>query len=125
MQSYAERPGQKAAQKAQVPQTFTGPLPMLGALFHEATLKNEENTFARNASLRRLDQSWRLSADNRDEVIVVGRVAPPAGPADEMLTGPNSPSKLWLKGTPGSGERWTIPGIARQETWVRFYLPVK
>jgi hypothetical protein len=125
VQAYAERPGQKAAQRAQVPQTFTGPLPMLGVLFHEATLKNEEGVFARNASLRRLDQSWRLSSENRDEVIVVGRASPPSGPAEEVLTGPNAPSKLWLKGFPGAGERWKIPGTARQETWVRFYLPVK
>ena len=101
------------------------PGPMLGALFHEATLKNEEGVFARNASVRRLDQSWRLSSENRDEVIVVGRAAPPSGPAEEVLTGPNAPSKLWLKGFPGEGERWKIPGTARQETWVRFYLPVR
>lgn len=125
VQSYAERPGQKASQKAQTPQAFTGPLPMLGVLFHEATLKNEEGSFARNASLRRLDQSWRLSPDNRDEVIIVGRAVPQTGPAEAVLSGPNSPSKLWLKGRPGDGERWKIPGTARQETWVRFYLPVR
>ncbi len=125
VQSYAERPGLKAAQKAQIPQTFTGPLPMMGVLFHEATLKNEEGVIARNASVRRLDQSWRLSAENRDEVIVVGRAAPPSGPAEDILSGPYSPSKLWLKGLPGAGERWKIPGTARQETWVRFYLPVR
>ncbi|MBN9121169.1 MAG: hypothetical protein J0I06_18795 [Planctomycetes bacterium] len=124
VQSYAERPGQKAAQKAQ-PQTLTGPLPLLGMLFHEATLKNEEGVYARNASLRRLDQSWRLSPENRDEVIVVGRAAPPSGPAEEVLSGPYAPAKLWLKGLPGAGERWKIPGTARQETWVRFYLPVR
>lgn len=125
VQSYAERPGQKAGAKAQIPQTFTGPLPMLGVLFHEVTLKNEEASFARNASLRRLDQSWRLSADNRDEVIIVGRAVPETGPAEDVLSGPNSPSRLRLKGRPGDGERPKIPGTARQETWVRFYLPVK
>jgi hypothetical protein len=124
VQSYAERPGQKVSQKQQ-PQALTGPLPMWGVLFHEATLKNEEGVYARNASLRRLDQTWRLSPENRDEVIVVGRTAPQYGPAEEVLTGPNAPSKLWLKGLPGSGERQKIPGTARQETWVRFYLPVK
>jgi hypothetical protein len=123
VQSYAERPGQKVAQKAQA-QTFAGPLPMMGVLFHEATLKNEEGVIPRNASLRRLDQSWRLSPDNRDEVIVVGRAAPPVDPAEDVLTGPYAPSKLSLKGGPGS-DRWKIPGTARQETWVRFYLPVR
>lgn len=124
VQSYAERPGQKLSQKQQ-PQAFTGPLPLWGVLFHEGTLKNEEGTYARNASLRRLDQSWRLSPDNLDEVIIVGRVAPQYGPAEEILSGPNAPSKLWLKGLPGSGDRQPITGTARQETWVRMYLPVR
>jgi hypothetical protein len=59
------------------------------------------------------------------EVIVVGRAVPQYGPAEEVLTGPNAPSKLWLKGLPGRDERQPIAGTARQETWVRFYLPVK
>ena len=60
-----------------------------------------------------------------EQVIVVGRVAPTSGPAEEILTGPNAPAKLWLKGLPGSGDRAKIPGTARQETWVRMYLPVR
>jgi hypothetical protein len=125
-QAFRERPGQKAAQKHQLQQqAFAGPLPLWTVLFHEGTLKNEENSFARNASLRRLDQSWRLSPENRDEVLIVGRIAPPPGPAEEVLTGGDAPAKLWLKGLPGAGERRPIPGTARQETWVRFYLPVR
>jgi hypothetical protein len=124
VQSYAERPGQKLSQKQQL-QALAGPLPMWGVLFHEAALKSEEGVIARNASLRRLDQSWRLSPDDLNEVIVVGRAVPQYGPAEEVLTGPNSPSKLWLKGLPGRDERQPIKGVARQETWVRFYLPVK
>jgi hypothetical protein len=125
-QSYRDRPGQKAGQKAQPNQQVlgpSGPLPLWGLLFHEAALKNEDGAFARNASLRRLDQSWRLHADNRDEVIIVGRAVTPVGPAESVLTG--APSLLSLKGQPGSADRWKIPGTARQETWVRFYLPVK
>ena len=125
VQSYAERPGQKLSQKAAQPAAVAGPLPMMGVLFHEGTLKNEEGVIPRNASLRRLDQSWRLSPENRDEVIVVGRAVPQTGPAEEVLTGPNAPSKLWLKGLPGRDDRRPIPGTARQETWVRFYLPVR
>ena len=125
VQSYAERPGQKPGQKAAQPAAFAGALPMMGVLFHEGALKNEEGVVPRNASLRRLDQSWRLSADNRDEVIVVGRAVPTTGPAEEVLTGPTAAAKLWLKGLPGSGDRRAIPGTARQETWVRFYLPVR
>jgi hypothetical protein len=125
-QTFRDRPGLKSAQKQQQQaQAFAGPLPMWTVLFHEATLRNDEGVVARNASLRRLDQSWRLSSENRHEVIIVGRVAPPPGPAEEVLTGPYAPSKLWLKGLPGSDERWKVPGTARQETWVRFYLPVR
>jgi hypothetical protein len=124
-QSYAEGPGQKGAQKAQPPPLFAGPLPMWGVLFHEAALRKDEGVIPRNASLRRLDQTWRLSAENRDEVIVVGRVAPPVGPAEDVLTGAAAPSKLWLKALPGAGQRPRVTGTARQETWVRFYLPVK
>ncbi len=124
VQSYAQRPGQKLSQK-QAPQTLIGPLPMWGVLFHEAMLKNEEGVFARNASVRRLDQSWRLTPDNLGEVIIVGRAVPEYGPAEAILTGANSPSKLSLKGLPGRDVRTPIPGVARQETWVRFYLPVR
>ncbi|AMV28970.1 hypothetical protein VT84_31540 [Gemmata sp. SH-PL17] len=124
--AYAQRPVQKNVQRQSLQQTaLGGPLPLMGMLFHEGALKNDEGVIAGNASLRRLDQSWRLAPDNRDEVIVVGRVAPPLGSAEDVLTGPNAPAKLWLKGLPGSGERRPIPGTARQETWVRFYIPVK
>ena len=128
VQSYAERPGPKSGQRTtQQVASFWGALPLWGVLFHEGALKNEEGVIPRNASLRRLDQSWRLTQDNRDEVIIVGRAISPVGPAEEVLTGPNAsaPAKLWLKGLPGAGERRPIPGTARQETWVRFYLPVK
>ena len=130
VQAYAERPGQKLSQRQQ-PQAFAGPLPMWGVLFHEAALKRDEGVIPRNASLRRLDLSWRLTADarddllNRDEVIVVGRAAPPIGMANDVLNGPYSPSKLWLKQLPAAGESPRIVGTARQETWVRFILPVR
>ena len=98
---------------------------MLGNLFHEASLRNEETEFPRNASVRRLDQSWRLSPYNRDEVILVGRVLPPPGPAEEVIGGPDSPTRLWLRELPGTRPRTPIPGTARQETFVRVYLPVR
>lgn len=124
VQAYAERPGQKNVQRQQQ-MVFTGPLPLTGVLFHEGALRNDEGVTARNASLRRLDQSWRLSEGNRAEVIVVGRAAPPLGASKDVLTGPYAPSKLWLKSLPGAGAYRDIPGTARQETWVRFYIPVK
>lgn len=124
VQAYAERPGQRAAQRAAA-QPYTGPIPLWSALFHEAALKNEDGVFARNASLRRLDQSWRLSEFNTDEVILIGRAVVPPSAAETALSGPESPTKLWLKALPGTGDRPTIVGTGRQETWVRLYLPIK
>jgi hypothetical protein len=124
VQAYTERPGQRAAQRAAA-QTYSGPIPLWSLMFHEAALKNEEGVFARNASLRRLDQSWRLSEFNTDEVIVVGRAVVPPTAAETALSGPESPTKLWLKALPGTGDRPAIVGTGRQETWVRLYLPVR
>ena len=101
-------------------QNASSHLPLLGMLFHEASLRNDEGVVPRNASLRRLDQSWRLTADNRGEVIVVGRVLPPLGTIEALFGGPESPSRLHLKEGPA-----TVTGMARQETYVRLYLPVK
>ncbi|MDB5306413.1 MAG: hypothetical protein JWO38_615 [Gemmataceae bacterium] len=102
-----------------------GSLPLMGLLFHEAALRHDEGVIPRNASLRRLDQSWRLAQENRAEVIVVGRVLPPRGPAEDLFGGPASPSRVWLKGLPGPGkDRPAVPGTGRQETYVRLYLPV-
>jgi hypothetical protein len=118
----------KVAQPApgmSTPATTGRSLPLLGVLFHESCLPHAEGVFPRNASLRSLDQSWRLTPEHRSEVILVGRVAPPVGPAEAALSGANSPSRLWLKGLPGSSERTPIPGTGRQETWVRVYLPVR
>jgi hypothetical protein len=129
--TYAERPG--AAKIASTQPGNSGPQPLLdnsfpfwGVFFHESSLTFGEGVIPRNASLRWLDQSWRLDPTNRSEVILVGRAAPPIGPSEATLSGPNAPSRLWLKGIPGVGEaRKPIPGTGRQETWVRVYLPVK
>lgn len=121
-----ERPGAAKAAGPQANPTATSEtLPLLGMLFHEASLTFGEGVIPRNASLRRLDQSWRLSPENRSEVILVGRATPPLGPAESTLCGADSPSRLWLRSLPGSGERAAIPGTGRQETWVRIYLPVR
>lgn len=117
----AGRPGSAPATSA----ASGNRLPLWGLLFHEASLRNEEGAVPRNASFRRLDQSWRLAPDNRDEVIVVGRVLPPPGPAEALFGGPASPSRIWLKALPGHGDRPAVPGTGRQETYVRLYLPIK
>lgn len=118
---FAERagPGGKSAPPGAVLTTLPT-LPLWGVLFHEASLRNEEGVVARNASLRRLDQSWRLAPDHRDEVILVGRVAPPEGRTDDVTAGPGSPARLRLKDGPNP-----LPGVLRQETFVRVYLPVR
>jgi len=108
--------GSKDAVKSTAPSTH---LPLWGMLFHEAALRNEDGVIPRNASLRRLDQSWRLAPDYRDEVIVVGRVVPPHGTIEERFNGPESPTRLLLK----YGK--SLPGYARQETYVRLFLKVK
>lgn len=106
----------KDAVKSTAPSTH---LPLWSMLFHEAALRNEEGVIPRNASLRRLDQSWRLAPDYRDEVIVVGRVLPPPGTIDERFNGSESPTRLLLK------DGKSLPGFARQETYVRLFLKVK
>ncbi|MBX9582204.1 MAG: hypothetical protein K2X87_18010 [Gemmataceae bacterium] len=102
-------------------------LPLWGLLFHEAALRNDEGVIPRNGSVRRLDQSWRLTPDNRGEVIVMGRAVPPPGPAADLFGGPASPTRLRLHGRPESRveDPPPVPGVGRQETYVRLYLPVK
>jgi hypothetical protein len=119
-------PTPTTAKRAAVP-TFAASS-LLSALFHEATVRSDDaNAVLQNASLRRLDQSWRLSPENRDEVILVGRVEPEHGPAEPLMTDPNpaSPTVLWLKGLPGESARQPVPGTMRQETFVRVFVPVK
>ena len=100
--------------------------PLWGLLFHESAMTYGEGVVPRNASLRRLDQSWRLDAGEKHQVILVGRASPPNGPAEKTLSGPYAPSRLWLKGVPSASEnRPPLPGSGRQETWVRVYLPIR
>lgn len=97
-------------------------LPLAGLLFHEAALRNDEGVIPRNASARRLDQSWRLAGDNRDEVIILGRGLYRPGERvvdlDDLTSNPSSPTRLRVEGRSG-------PDVLRQETYVRIYLPVK
>ncbi len=121
-----DRPGGPRGQQPGNAVAAFGTLPPWGILFHEAALTHGEGVIPRNASLRRLDQSWRLNPENRNEVILVGRVVSPAGQvAEEALSGPGAASRLWLRELPGSGPRTPIPGTGRQETWVRVYLPIR
>lgn len=117
--------GRASTQKLQ----SNGAAPAFQMMFHEETLKSNDTAAPRNSTLRRLDQSWRLSSLHRDEVIVIGRVpAVRDVPAEELLTAADSPSptRIWLKELPGgAANRTPQQGTLQQETFVRIYLPVK
>lgn len=107
----------------------SGLAPVFPILFHEESQRTNDAAAPRNSSLRRLDQSWRISSLHRDELIVVGRVPMVRdAQAEELLTAADSPSptRIWLKDLPG-GNRKRIPqqGTLQQETYVRIFVPVK
>jgi hypothetical protein len=103
----------------------SAPLNFFGYLFHDKAVGKVRQT--QNASLRVLDQSWRLNERNVDEVIVVLKLRRASGAPEDLMTKPEgaSPSKLWLKGLPGRDTRSGVEGVLQQETMIRVYLPVK
>jgi hypothetical protein len=81
---------------------------------------------APNASLRRLDQSWRVSSDRPEQAMLVLRIPTREGPAEQMTRAASSPSRLWLGELPTSGKRRPdVNGTLKQETYVRVLIPVK
>jgi hypothetical protein len=83
-------------------------------------------TQAPNASLRRLDQSWRVGDDRSDQAILVLRIPTREAQAEEMTQSPESPSRLWLGELPtNGGTRPALHGTLKQETYVRVFIPVK
>ena len=109
--------------------TGGGPIALWGMLFHEQGLKVDLSggRTLQNSTLRMLDQSWRLTDGNTEEVIVLLKLAKVSGNSEEMMTAADSasPTALWLKGLPGSGPRPAVPGTLQQETYIRIYIPVK
>lgn len=94
----------------------------LNVLFHEAWIASVE---ANNGGLRALDQSWRLNDENRDEVILVGRLPQARGATEAVNAGPAVPSRLWLGKLPkDGGPRPEINGTMRQDTIVRVLIPL-
>ena len=91
-------------------------------LFHDLV----QGQFGRlwNASVRELDQSWRVVEKNPNEAILIARLGRTMGPAEEISTSPASPTRLWLGQLPGSGSRPPIDGTMRQETYIRVYIEV-
>jgi hypothetical protein len=81
---------------------------------------------APNASLRRLDQSWRVGIDNPEQAVLVLRVPTKEGPAEEIARSAMSPSRLWLGKLPtAGGQRPALQGTLKQETYIRVLIPVK
>jgi hypothetical protein len=94
-------------------------------LFTDALSDNRSQ--APNASLRRMDQSWRVAEDRPENAILVLRIATREGAqAEDMARDPASPSRLWLGDLPTSGgTRPTMQGTLKQETYIRVFIPVK
>jgi hypothetical protein len=96
-------------------------------MFHEASQSSGQRIF-RNAGLRELDESWRIKADAKDPgefAVLVGRLAPAKGNAEDVTAGPATATRLWLGAMPdGAATRPKLEGSLRQETYFRVYLPV-
>ena len=85
--------------------------------------KDTNGNHARNTTLRRLEDSWRLSRP--EEAVVVGRVPRAEEAAEKVSQGGASASRLWLGQLPESGEpRPPLAGKLCQETYVRVFIPV-
>lgn len=103
------------------------PLDLFGLLFHQHASKVSG---LQNSTLRPLDQSWRMTEKNENEVILVFKMKRQRGGAEEMMTAPDSssPTRVWLHGLPGHGqprEPLDKDAILQQDTYIRMYLPVK
>ena len=83
-------------------------------------------TTTTNTSLRSIDQRWRVEAKATEEAILVGRLAPLQGQAEDVSQNPTSVTRLWLGKLPNSGERRDrLVGTLKQDTYVRVYIPVR
>ena len=81
---------------------------------------------APNASMRRIDQSWRVGSDRPEQAMLVMRLPIREDDAETMTKSPLSPSRLWLGALPsGGGQRPAIQGRLKQETYIRVFIPVK
>jgi hypothetical protein len=94
-------------------------------MFHEAFESGGSRT-ARNAGFRDLDQSWRIGAEDRDGAVLYGQLPMVSGAAEDVVKRNTTATRLWLGALPGSGQqRPPMQGTLRQETHLRFFVPVK
>lgn len=91
-------------------------------LFHETITGHLGRVW--NASLRDLDQSWRIGEKSPHEAILIARIGQTEGRAEEMSNSPAAPTRLWLNAIPGTGQRAPLSGTLRQETYIRVFIPI-
>ncbi len=93
------------------------------ALFNQA----QQASLQRNASLRFLDQTWRVQHDEREELVLLAHLAPHKGDAETVSQDAVSPSRLWLGSLPTDDKPQRLPlvGLMLQETYVRVFIPVQ
>jgi hypothetical protein len=85
--------------------------------------RDTNGNHARNTTLRRLEESWRLNRP--EEAVVVGRVPRAEDAAEKVSQEGASASRLWLGELPEPGKaRPPLPGKLCQETYVRVFIPV-
>ena len=94
-------------------------------MFYEAR-ETSAGHRVRNAGFRELDESWRIQKSDTDGAILYSKIPMVEGAAEDLEKRPDTVTQLWLGALPGSGaERPPLTGTMRQETHMRFYLPVK
>jgi len=87
---------------------------------------DDHRQYAPNASMRRIDQSWRVGSDRPEQAMLVMRLPTREDDAETMTQSPLSPSRLWLGALPSAGgKRPDIQGRLKQETYIRVFIPVK
>ncbi|MFQ3593476.1 MAG: hypothetical protein SNJ82_09870, partial [Gemmataceae bacterium] len=104
-------------------------------MFFRVLRSGEKENTQDNASLRFLDQSWRLPPLSqfppvvppryRKEAMVVARTRLVCDQGDRVNRHAINPSRLWLGRLPQDGQPLPVlPGVLTQETFVRFFIPV-
>jgi hypothetical protein len=97
--------------------------PMRPVLFFE--MADRAGGMMQNNCLRLLDQSWRLR-DLSGEAVLIARLGPRQGPAQEVSQNLVSPTRLWLDRLPGDGGPVpALDGILHQHTYIRVFIPVQ